>query len=469
MKLWRSLGFRIVLTTLISTGLAASTIGLVAMDSVLTATANFVRSNVQTNDYDRLTECTLLPAHFEAHPTPELTLHAYDVQTGGSVNPSAPPLDLEVLRRLQNGESTAGRFYWDGSRGGIMLLRMAEQGPCSVMAYHWGFDLERRIPMVSGMFFVMGVVASLCSLLAWSVVIRPSEARLRALAQRAELIGASKIPPLALEPPRDTFDQIGVSLESAHRRILNHEVALANTQRTVLEHLENLAHDLRTPLASIQLLLDALQQPSASLGESERRYVRLAQEESIYLSALMDDLHMAVQLREGLDPLGAESHTELGRVLERLIPRMAHQGRQREVEVCAGYMPEPLFVHCNVLVLERVISNLIRNAILYGKPGGHVLVMAERLEGARFRLMVLDDGPGVAPEELPRLHERHFRGSNARKDKGSGLGLAIVGEVCHRIGWTLRFLGRDPSGLEVRLEGPLLAEGVAAAHSSLTA
>lgn len=469
MNPWRSLGFRIVLTTLISTCLAASTIGLVAMDSVLTATANFVRSNVQTNDYDRLTQCTLLPTQFEAHPTPELILHAYDVQTGVSLNPAAPALDLRLLQRIQSGSISAGALYWDFQRGGAMLIRMAEQGPCSVMAYHWGFDLERRIPMISGVFLVMGVVASLCSLLAWSLVIRPSEARLRTLAQRAERIGASKIPPLELEPPRDTFDQIGVALESAHRRILNNDLELANTQRQVLEHLENLAHDVRTPLASMQLLLDALQQPSTSLGESERRYVRLAQEESSYLSALMDDLHMAVQLREGLDPLGTESQTELTRVVERLIPRMAYQGRQREVEVSAGYMPEPIFVRCNALVLERVISNLIRNAILYGKPGGQVLVMAERLEGARFRLLVLDDGPGVAPDELPRLHERHFRGSNARKDKGSGLGLAIVGEVCHRIGWTLHFLGRHPSGLEVRLEGPLLAEGVAAAHASLTA
>ena len=78
--------------------------------------------------------------------------------------------------------------------------------------------------------------------------------------------------------------------------------------------------------------------------------------------------------------------------------------------------------------------------------------------GDRFTLVVVDDGPGVPPADLPKIGERTFRSDEARQrdPKGSGLGLAIASEVCRRAGFGLEFAGEAPRGLRATLSGPRL-------------
>jgi signal transduction histidine kinase len=113
-----------------------------------------------------------------------------------------------------------------------------------------------------------------------------------------------------------------------------------------------------------------------------------------------------------------------------------------------------LMVRCQPTAAEQAITNLVENAVAYGDPGGHVAVVLE-WRGDRFSLVVVDDGPGVLPAELPRLGERTFRSDEARQrdPNGSGLGLAITSEICQRCGWSLSFARNEPKGLEVRIEG----------------
>jgi two-component system, OmpR family, phosphate regulon sensor histidine kinase PhoR len=83
--------------------------------------------------------------------------------------------------------------------------------------------------------------------------------------------------------------------------------------------------------------------------------------------------------------------------------------------------------------LVQVFQNLIHNAIRYGRPGGNVTVRVESQQ-QRLRVLVTDDGPGIAPQHLPRLTERFYRIDVAasRKKEGTGLGLAIVKHVVNR-------------------------------------
>jgi signal transduction histidine kinase len=87
--------------------------------------------------------------------------------------------------------------------------------------------------------------------------------------------------------------------------------------------------------------------------------------------------------------------------------------------------------------------------------GGHVAVVLRTLASDGFELAVLDDGPGVPPEELPRLGERTFRSDVARRRDGrfGGLGLAITREVSARCGWELAFAREEPRGLRVTIRG----------------
>lgn len=83
--------------------------------------------------------------------------------------------------------------------------------------------------------------------------------------------------------------------------------------------------------------------------------------------------------------------------------------------------------------LLRLMENLVENAIKYGKPGGEVVIAVETGE-SEASFSVRDDGPGIAPEHLPRLTERFYRVDTAasREAGGTGLGLAIVKHIVLR-------------------------------------
>jgi two-component system sensor histidine kinase TctE len=98
------------------------------------------------------------------------------------------------------------------------------------------------------------------------------------------------------------------------------------------------------------------------------------------------------------------------------------------------------------MLLREAIANLLHNAIMYTPTGGVVTVCVHERDG-RPSLAVVDNGPGIAPEERERVLERFYRGPGAT-GSSSGLGLSIVKEICDRHGATLHLLdGREGRGL----------------------
>jgi two-component system phosphate regulon sensor histidine kinase PhoR len=103
--------------------------------------------------------------------------------------------------------------------------------------------------------------------------------------------------------------------------------------------------------------------------------------------------------------------------------------------------------------IVQVLQNLVHNAIKYGREGGHVEVAVSRVMDGnppvpRLLLAVADDGPGIAPEHLPRLTERFYRANvAASRDKGgTGLGLAIVKHIIVRHRGELRIASKVGKG-----------------------
>jgi two-component system phosphate regulon sensor histidine kinase PhoR len=107
--------------------------------------------------------------------------------------------------------------------------------------------------------------------------------------------------------------------------------------------------------------------------------------------------------------------------------------------------------------LEQVLGNLVENAVKYGARPGRVRLRLARiprepvLRGPAWRLEVIDDGPGVAPEHLPRLTERFYRvdTGRSRAEGGTGLGLAIVKHVVNRHRGRLRIESQEGRGTTV--------------------
>jgi len=285
-------------------------------------------------------------------------------------------------------------------------------------------------------------------------IMRPLGRRIERLRHAAERVGDEEGYTELDEASEDDVGAVAGSLDRAHHRIREDANRLKERQRALERHLDDVAHDLRTPLASLQL---SLEQAADATDDPETSALLVgALRDLVYVSGLTDDLRLATQLRDGWDPAASGATVAIEETVERVVARARALARRRGIELEVAVPDGTVPVRCDPIAAEQAIANVLQNSIAYGDRGGHVAVLLERA-GARFSLQIVDDGPGVAPSELPRLGERTFRSDEARQrdPRGSGLGLAITTEVCARCSWNLRFVNEEPRGLRVAIEGAI--------------
>ena len=96
--------------------------------------------------------------------------------------------------------------------------------------------------------------------------------------------------------------------------------------------------------------------------------------------------------------------------------------------------PDHLPVSSPGYAIESIVSNLVGNAVRYGRQGGQVEIQVETLPGSAVRLSISDDGPGIPAEEQPVMFERFRRGASQHEVTGAGLGLPIVAAAARQLG-----------------------------------
>lgn len=181
------------------------------------------------------------------------------------------------------------------------------------------------------------------------------------------------------------------------------------------------AHELRGPLAAMRTELEVALRRERS-GEEYRAALNGALAETSRLTALSEHLLTLARYERGAG-LAMVADVNLSALMQQAAQEVERStGGQVEV-VC----PPDLLVDGDPISLERLISNLARNGVIHG--GTSVRVQA-RQDGNGVAIAVADQGPGIAPEDLPHLYEPFFRADPARgREGGTGLGLAIVKAV----------------------------------------
>ncbi|WP_443216858.1 phosphate regulon sensor histidine kinase PhoR [Rhizobium sp. Root708] len=195
----------------------------------------------------------------------------------------------------------------------------------------------------------------------------------------------------------------------------------------------NASHELRTPLASLRGFIETIQGPAKNDLKAQERFLGIMFDQTTRMSRLVDDLlslsrlelksHIAPDQKVDLVPL-------LGHVRDSLLPLAKDVG----VEI-ALHLPEG---KAEVLgdrdELVQVFENLMENACKYGQEGKSVDVFLKNGPGEPVEVSVVDKGPGIPAEHVPRLTERFYRVSieDSRSKKGTGLGLAIVKHILTR-------------------------------------
>lgn len=248
---------------------------------------------------------------------------------------------------------------------------------------------------------------------------------------------------------RDEIARLGVSFNDMTSALESERLR----QRRLVS---DAGHELRTPLTGLRTAVDLLVRSERSgreLSPAQRRILLANADAQVgELSQLVDDLLRLARTRETDAP--ALVRTAFHEAAAQAVSRARRRGPGVEFTTEI----EPCYVLADPGGLERAMLNLLDNAVKFSPPGGRVTL---RLRAGEC--VIEDEGPGIAPQDLPRVFDRFFRSDSARALPGSGLGLAIVAQYAARIGGEVTLAARAPdpasglarTGTTARLKVPL--------------
>jgi len=227
---------------------------------------------------------------------------------------------------------------------------------------------------------------------------------------------------------KDEIDYLGVTFDNMAQRIASQIEQLREKDAQRRQLVAQVSHDLRTPLASMQGYLEILKLRRDRLSrEEQERFLQIALLEGYRLSQLVDELFelAALEAREKQPdpecfPLAELVHD----VVQKHMPRADEQS----IVLSVGGNPDIPRAFADLAMTERVLDNLIGNAIAYTPENGRVSVRFEAANG-RPGVSVRDSGPGIAVADLPHIFEPFYRGEAGGDRRHAGLGLAIARRI----------------------------------------
>ncbi|TAK97001.1 MAG: PAS domain-containing protein [Verrucomicrobia bacterium] len=210
------------------------------------------------------------------------------------------------------------------------------------------------------------------------------------------------------------------------------------------EFVANVSHELRTPLSHIKGYAETLLGGAKDNPEVATRFLQTIERNAERLRLLIEDLLTISEIESGRVRLDLQS-VALNELVDGMFADFHGRAGSRDVKL-ASEVPE-LLVRADAGRLEQVLSNLLDNAVKYGKQGGNVVVGAKTIDGNMVEVSVRDDGPGLSAEACARVFERFYRVDKARSREqgGTGLGLSIVKHLVQSHGgrvWVESELGR---------------------------
>ena len=198
-------------------------------------------------------------------------------------------------------------------------------------------------------------------------------------------------------------------------------------ERNRREMMQAVSHDLRTPLASIQAMVESINDGVVSDEETVKRYLRSTQTEVENLSQLINDLFELAQLDAGLLELRIEP-SSVQDLISDTLESMSAQAHAQSLTLSGKVDEELPPVDIDPQRVQRVLYNLVQNALRHTPPDGTISIQA-RDAGEEVQVEVKDTGEGIPEGELPHIFQRSYRvdPSRARGSAGgAGLGLSIV-------------------------------------------
>jgi len=232
------------------------------------------------------------------------------------------------------------------------------------------------------------------------------------------------------EHKQDEIGQLEIAFRAMADKLYEQFESLSQTDQLRRELVSNVSHDLRTPLATMHGYVETLLIKNDELGADKRReYLEITRKHTQRLGELIGDLFELSKLDSAsIHPtLEAFSMAEL---LHDTVHEFRLEAEKRNLDLSVDAPDDPSMVYADIGLVQRVLENLIRNALKFTPDGGKICIHIDPKPDA-VAVAIEDTGCGIAEEDLAHVFDRFYRAENGVRENtdSTGLGLAIVRRI----------------------------------------
>jgi signal transduction histidine kinase len=255
----------------------------------------------------------------------------------------------------------------------------------------------------------------------------------------------------------DEIDRLGRTFQRMAQRIGEQLAELERADRTRRELVANVSHDLRTPLASLHGYLETLLLKGDRIDpEERRRYLEIAARHSGRLGGRVAELFELAKL-DACDVRPDPEPFSMAELVQDVAQKFQIETGRKRIRLHTERETGLPFIVADIGLVERVLENLIGNAVRHTPEDGQVTVTVEG-EGDGIRVRVQDTGPGIPADELSSVFDRFYRCKTGEtSDGGAGLGLAIARRIVELHGGRIRATSQPGQGSVFTFTLPLEA------------
>jgi len=267
---------------------------------------------------------------------------------------------------------------------------------------------------------------------------------------------AAEKPIEAVSQPRDEIDLLRNACHYMATTIQQQLSNLQENDRLRRELVTNISHDLRTPLATMQGYIETLLIKDKALDPKTRlQYLGVARRHATHLGNLVQNL-LELAMLDSSRVIPAFEEFSLTELIHDVVQEFELQAEKAEVSLRVDPPDQVVSVYADISLIQRVLENLVGNALRYTPEGGKVSIHV-RPSSSAVDVSVADTGPGISEDALPHIFDRFYKGDTEdTSGNGSmGLGLAIAKRILELHGSEIRVISEEKLGTRFHFDLPL--------------